>query len=488
MLSTITTTLRTQIVRVGVFVRAHLRITLALTIVLLAAAIYVLVSNGKNGAELYTVVPGSFVQKVSVSGKVQAANAVDMTFEQVGRVSRIYAKVGDSVAAGDPLVAIASESLAAQLAAARAEEARRRVERANQQVNLEEVTSQQDTKVASAYRTLLSDDLEATPQSDSYTATAPTISGLYDGTTEGTYKFRIEQYANTDRYLLHVFDLETVRDLRISETAPTALGTRGLYVRFADDLSAYRDTTWYVSIPNSKGANYATNVNAYQQAQRERTRAIEEAQANLAQRAQGTTIADAQLASARAEVARLEAELKTYTLRAPFDGTVTRIDIELGDTTSQSVPAVTVMSADDLEIESFVPEIQISYVQVGDPAAITLEAYGDAVVFPARVVAIDPAETIRDGVSTYRVLLHLEQEDERVKSGMTANISITTDEREGVLSVPQGAVERKNGTSYVTVRTEAGDQKRVVTTGPVSSVGTVEIVSGLTPGEIIVLP
>jgi HlyD family secretion protein len=243
-----------------------------------------------------------------------------------------------------------------------------------------------------------------------------------------------------------------------------------------------------VSVPNIKSATYPANFNAYQQAVRERTRAIEEAQAKLQQRAEGTTIADAMLAVARAEVARLEAELKKYVLRAPFDGTVTRLDIEVGDTASQGVSAVTVMSAGELEIESFVPEIQISYLEVGDTATVTLEAYGESVVFPAHVVAIDPAETVRDGVSTYRVILHFDQEDERVKSGMTANIVITTDQREGVISIPQGAVTKKNGTSYVTVRTDTADERRAVITGPVSSLGMVEILEGLSIGEVVVLP
>ena len=468
--------------------RRHVRLAIAILVVVVAAGAYAFISYGKNGEELYIVDAGTFVQKVSVSGKVEPAESVDMSFEQVGRITRMYARVGDVVKEGSPLVAIASDNVAAQLAAARAEESQRRVERANQQVNLDEIRNQQDTNVASTYRTLLSDDLEAIPQSDSYTVAPPVITGLYAGLAEGTYKFRVEQYVNTNQYLLHTFDLEKVDPISISDTAPTPLGTKGLYIRFSEDLSEYRDTTWLVSVPNIKSATYPANFNAYQQAVRERTRAIEEAQAKLQQRAEGTTIADAMLAVARAEVARLEAELKKYVLRAPFDGTVTRLDIEVGDTASQGVSAVTVMSAGELEIESFVPEIQISYLEVGDTATVTLEAYGESVVFPAHVVAIDPAETVRDGVSTYRVILHFDQEDERVKSGMTANIVITTDQREGVISIPQGAVTKKNGTSYVTVRTDTADERRAVITGPVSSLGMVEILEGLSIGEVVVLP
>ncbi len=480
--------LRSFAVRGRTFFRKHMRVAIVILVVVVAVSVYAVISHGKNGEELYVVDAGTFVQKVSVSGKVEPAESVDMSFEQVGRITRVYARVGDSVKEGSPLAAIASDNVAAQLAAARAEESQRRVERANQQVNLDEIRNQQDTKVASAYRTLLSENLEAIPQSATYTATPPIITGLYAGSVEGSYKFRVEQYANTNQYRLYTFGLEKVGASSISETDPTPLGTQGLYVRFPGNLSTYHGTIWLVSVPNIKSTTYPANYNAYQQAVRERTRAIEEAQAKLEQRTEGTTIADAMLAVARAEVARLDAELKKYVLRAPFNGTVTRLDIEVGDTVSQGTPAVTIMSAGKLEIESFVPEIQISYLEVGDPATVTLEAYGESVVFAAHVVAIDPAETVRDGVSTYRVILHFNEEDERVKSGMTANIVITTDEREGVVSVPQGAVAKKNATSYVTVRVGKADERRAVVTGPVSSLGMVEVLEGLSVGEVVVLP
>ena len=477
-----------QIASISAFVRSHAAVVAIILVGFVGGVSYAVIASGNGTETVHTVSAGAFVQEVAVSGKVEAADSVAMSFEETGRISRVYVGVGDKVSTGDALAAIASESIAARLAAARAEEARRRVERANQQVNLAEVEAQQNTKVGNAYRTLLSSDLESVPQSDTYGVAAPSITGLYVGDVEGRYKFRIESVAGTKQYRLHTFDLENADEVRVSETAPTALGTKGLYVSFPDGLSQYADTTWYVNVPNVKSGSYAENFNAYQQALRERTRAIEEAKSQLAGRNEGTTIADAVLAGARAEVARLEAELKRYTLRAPFDGVVTSVDIEVGDTASQGISAVTVMSADDLEIESFVPEINISYLEVGDRAVVTLEAYGESVPFAARVVAIDPAETVRDGVSTYRVILHFDEEDERLKSGMTANIVITTDERENVISVPQGAVERKGGKVFVTVRSGEEDVRREVMTGPVSSLGMIEIISGLSVGEVIVLP
>ncbi len=466
---------------------AHWKVV-GIVLVLFAASVAAfLVWNKPAEEDILIVTAKPFVQEVSVSGKVQALNEVDMTFEETGRVSRVYVEVGDEVSVGDPLIELASDGVQAQLASAQAEVTMRRVERANQGVSLEEITSEQDTKVQSAYFTLLSKDLAAIAESSTYTVTPPVITGLYEGGVEGTYRLSVRRATTPGFYELYVFGLETTGAVRVSKTGPTPLGTKGLYVTFPDPVADYRDTRWNVEIPNQKSTSYLASYNAYQEALRERTRTIEEAQSQLERRSEGLTIADAMLASAQAEVRRLTAELNKRTLRAPFDGTVTLLDLSVGDTVSPSVPAVSLMSTNTLEVESFVPEINISYLEVGDPAVVTLDAYGELVPFAARVIAIDPAETTRDGVSTYRVRLQFVEEDARLRSGMTANIVITTDEREGVISVPQGAVTRTRGTASVRVKIGEETETRTVTTGAVSSLGEIEIIEGLEEGDRVVL-
>src|SRR5690606_7846737 len=122
-----------------------------------------------------------FVKQVSVSGRVTASQEVAMAFEESGRVERIYVEVGQKVTAGTPLASLSAGTLSAQLAAAQAQASLKRVQVENRSVNLEEVTKQQNTLVASAFRTLASTDLEAEPQFSAYTAAAPVISGVYRG-------------------------------------------------------------------------------------------------------------------------------------------------------------------------------------------------------------------------------------------------------------------------------------------------------------------
>ena len=144
------------------------------------------------------------------------------------------------------------------------------------------------------------------------------------------------------------------------------------------------------------------------------------------------------------------------------------------------------ISAGAFQIESYVPEVNISLIRTGNQAAVTLDAYGADTLFDARVVSIDPASTVRDGVSTYRIVLEFSKADSRVKSGMTANVSITTETKPSVLSVPQGLVIRRDGSMFVRVVVDKEIQEHAVTLGAVSSVGEVEILSGLRAGDIVV--
>lgn len=409
--------------------------------------------SGRDNEERETLVVlrGEFIQEVSVSGKVVAAQDVDLAFPETGRVSSINVSVGQRVGTGQGLASLAAETLFSDLRVA--------------EVDLAETRKEQDAQVQSALRNLLSDDLTAVPVSSTYSATPPTVTGLYDG-PEGTYRIRIDQTVNPGTYEIRVLGLESREPIEILEDEPTALGTRGLFVTFSDEIEAYNNTTWTVEVPNTKSTSYRGNFNAYEEAQRTRDRLI---------------------ANAEADVSRIKTDIGQRTLRAPFSGTVTAVDVELGSIVSANSFVISLISAETLQIESFVPEINLSLVEVGAQAEVTLDAYGDEVPFAATVVSVDPAETIRDGVSTYRAILEFSADDERIRSGMTANVRITADRRTNIISIPQGLVVNRDGNKYVSVLVDGDVEEREIEIGGLSSLGSVEVLSGLEAGEILVI-
>jgi HlyD family secretion protein len=194
----------------------------------------------------------------------------------------------------------------------------------------------------------------------------------------------------------------------------------------------------------------------------------------------------ARIQSSLAQIDVARARLAKTVLRAPLDGFVTRQDAEVGEILQPNDPVLSVTSESQYEIEAFVPEVDIAQVSLGYAAELSLDAYGPDEVFLAEVVAIDPAETTIEGVSTYKVILHFSGADERIRPGLTANVDIISAVRASALAVPQRAVNRRNGHSSVQMLEQGAMIERAVQTGIVSWDGYVEILSGLAEGESIV--
>ena len=209
---------------------------------------------------------------------------------------------------------------------------------------------------------------------------------------------------------------------------------------------------------------------------------VKQAEANLLS-------AQARVSSAGADYQSVLASYNKTVLRAPIAGIVTKVDAKVGEFISSSGPAVSVISEADYEIEANVPEVDIAKIAVGKTAEVTLDAYGDDAVFQATVSKIDPAETVVEGVATYKITLQFVQKDDRIKSGMTANTDILIDRHENVIAVPARAVVSRDGKKFVKVLNDPkkAPQEVEVETGLRGSDGNWEITKGLGAGQVIIL-
>ena len=133
------------------------------------------------------------------------------------------------------------------------------------------------------------------------------------------------------------------------------------------------------------------------------------------------------------------------------------------------------------------PELDIPRIKKENSARVTLDAYVEGVFFAAVVSSVDPAETIIENVPKYQVTLLFTDKDERIKSGLTANVYIITNTRNNALSVPSRAVLSKAGKKYIIVKAGNSTEEREVILGIRGNKGEVEVVSGLSAGEIIII-
>jgi len=187
-----------------------------------------------------------------------------------------------------------------------------------------------------------------------------------------------------------------------------------------------------------------------------------------------------------ANTQNIQTQIEKTILTSPITGIVIKQDAKVGEIVAANATLVSLISEAKFEIEANVPEADIAKVSVGNTSLVTLDAYGRDVVFEAKVVAVDPAETIVDGVATYKATFQFAKNDERVKSGMTANIDVKSANRENVIAVPQRAIIRKNGDQFVRILNGEDFEEVKVETGLRGSDGNIEIISGVSEGDKVI--
>ena len=165
------------------------------------------------------------------------------------------------------------------------------------------------------------------------------------------------------------------------------------------------------------------------------------------------------------------------------------MDVKVGELATALKEAIILQDVSNLHVEANISEANIASVKVGQQVDTTFDALGLDRKFSGKVEAVDPASTVVSGVVNYKVTVQVDKLDE-IKPGMTANLTILTGEKKGVLAVPTRAVLSKADNSKV-VRVVTDPKTKaykevVVTTGMEADGGLVEVLSGLNEGEEVV--
>jgi RND family efflux transporter MFP subunit len=243
-------------------------------------------------------------------------------------------------------------------------------------------------------------------------------------------------------------------------------------------------------VASTSASNIGT-LNASQQAVKSAEGALESAKASLALKKAAATTAD--ISSARAGVASSQAALGSAQLayektriRAPFAGTIAQIPGRAGSTVSPADVVVKLHGDGIYEIVADVPETAVAKLSTGMKAVITLDAYGENVKFEGQLTSIDTAQTVIQDVIYYKTRFMLVSQEKSIRAGMTANVTVVAQEHADVLVVPQRAI-RVNGNKTVRVLENDQPVSKTVETGLFGDEGLVEITSGLSGGEKVIL-
>jgi RND family efflux transporter MFP subunit len=494
-------------------------------IALVTIGVVFVVTSSSPRLAYSAVSQGPITEEVDTTGTVKAAEEVDLSFQRAGQIASVHAPVGSTVAAGTLLASLSASDASAALEQAEASLA---VEQAKLD-SLNAGTRPEDVAVS---ETAVTGAKSALAQAKVVVVQA--VADAYIKSDDAIHN-KIDQFMQNPRgaapkLMVPLSDSQTEIDIESgrvgieailsswqkSVTAASSATDPDISSITAEakinlaKIGAYLDTValGFSTLTPSASLSAATvqsdqasvaagrsEISASASAVINATiaetaaeNALASAKSSLALKQAGTTPADieaqvAQVAAAEASVHAAQAELGKTVIRAPITGVITKNDAHIGATASPGAVLISMNSAAKFQIEAKVSEADLGKIAVGNDVRVFLDAYPNGAAFPAKVIAIDPAATIENGIASYKVTAEFTTDDPDVKAGLTGNLHIITATKDDVLMVPTSALITKGDSIYVLRKGPKQDELVEVQVGIAGENGSTEIQSGLSEGD-----
>ena len=422
---------------------------------------------------------GNIIQEVSETGKIKPAESVNLAFDYGGKVAQIYVNVGDKVYIGQTLIKLENSDEYAQVLQSEANLETQQDKLTESQKNLNNAILDSYSKAIDAVRNKL--DQMFIKNETIYQASLN--SNFFNA---GDFSTRID--IESRRLAIEL----SLRDWKISLDKFNNTSNLDVYASEAKtNLSLIRDFTNrfndYFNTVDSISSLAVNYLDSYRVLVSSANTEINTAISSILS-AEQTKSQQSQIQSSQANLLSAQSQLSKTILKSPIEGVVAKINATEGEIINANDATITVISKSKLEIETDIPEADIAKVKIGDDAKITLDAYGSDVVFNAKVSEIDLDSTIIEGVPTYKTKLIFTNNDDRVISGMTANITITTATKNDVIIIPYRAITTTNGEKFVSIEISKNKtENKKVTIGLRGADGNIEIIKGLSEGDKIAI-
>lgn len=507
-------------------------------------------TGGGTQARTFVVQRGTVRAAVTGTGTIVPAAQQNLGFRVSGQLTEVDVKPGDHVTAGQVLAKVDPRTYQAALDTANAtlqqaqatlnntlngnavQTAQHSLASAqtlySDTVNSVNLTNQQDANNVNADQQQLSSDQASAPSSAQLSSDQAALNAAQDQVAQDNAQFqRYMCFANPPpNPAACPTGIQLQRDLQAQSQAQQKLSQ--------DNQAAAKITTDQQKLNQDQLKATNDQVNGQKQldqSQSSVTQAQDQLNSQTIQRPNTILQQEAQVANAQAQVRTAQANLDATTLTAPVDATVLSLSGAVGETagTSSALTALAPGSSapqasssgssaasgssgaagasassggssgassafavlgnlSGLEVVAPFAEADAARVQGTQAGIVTFDAVPGLSV-PAHVLAVAVSATLVSNVTNYYVTLTLDQSDQRLKSGMTANANVVVSQASDVLMVPNSAITRLGGQSYVTVLSSDGKtQMRVPVETGTAGDSTTEITSGLSEGQRVVLP
>ncbi len=476
------------------FIKSNKKIVLIVLAILFVVCIISVIGGKKGNGETVVLKKGDFIKTVSVTGKVVASENVDLGFETSGTISNIYKVAGEKVNKGDVIASLNSSELYAK----------RQKSEANlleEQAKLEKLSASGGAQISTDKRTLVESIVKAYTYADD--AVHNKSDQYFDKTDTSApeIKYSFDDYFDRKKIINEKrMEIEGVlnswKDLVVSlndnNYDSSYLSKSKIYLSKVKD---YIDTlspavfSFEVSsdLTQTMIDKYKSDLATARSNINDSSKDLITVEGSLSGSVSDARIQEASVRAVKADIASIDAQISKTIIRAPFSGIVSLQDGKVGQSVSASQKIASIIS-EGFEVEAYIPEVSIPGIQKGNKVTLILDSYpGES--FNALLNHIDPAETVRDGVSNYKVKASIDG-NEKIRSGMTGTIVIEIGKREDILSIGLQAIDFESDTygnpiAYIFVKNGKKVEKIKVVLGDRDGKGDVEIVSGVSEGSVV---
>lgn len=451
--------------------KAHKKLTIFIILVVLFGG-YQMVRAAKAGstAPVYTIAPasiGNIVQTVSGSGQVTAANQLDVTSQASGAVTSIAVNVGDHVTKGQLLATIDDTNARNSLRSAELQYAQiTEPPKAGDVTNARNSMQKAYTDALSTVRGSFTDLQTIIPglnsllyDQNAYLGTANSVyltssgasyrtaAGVSFDAAKSAYQDLLKSYATLPPTPTNEVQRQLVSDTNkmLTKVATALKDTQSAITYITANETQYQVNG--AATARTNVASWLSMVNSNVSATANASNSITSTENSLNELLAGPDSLDLQ--SSQLSLQQAQSTYSNYFVRAPFDGIVGRIPVSLYNSASGSTVIATIVGDQKITTISL-NEVDAAKVRVGQPAQITFDAISGFTA-TGTVSQVDLVGTVSSGVVSYNVRIAIDTRDERIRPGMSLNVTITTNRKDGVLIVPSAAVKTLNGQSYVQV-------------------------------------
>ncbi len=446
---------------------------IAAIVVIAVVAVIALRPFGKaKTVETATVTRGSLESTVELAGTLTARESRALAFGTAGTVASVGVSVGDVVSAGQVLAHLDDTVVGTQVAAA-------------------------EKALASAQARLDGDragltDAQLASAKDPVTQAQSALDAALAG----------EKAAKAQRTAAVGAAQATLDEAEARLAADQAGGAADPIIAL-DELAIQAAQANLTSVRTQTDASVAQASAAVRSARLALTAAQHAYAVRTAPAPDALLSADeAAVASAEASLAAARQTLSLGIITSPIAGTVTEVGFRVGDRTAAlgagsalgsltgasgtSTGRIVVEDLSALRVSSTASEIDVVSLALDQDATVTLDAIPD-LSLTATICELGVTGSATQGVVEYPVTLCLDGGDPRLRAGMSTNVSIVLASRTDVLIVPTPAVRTVDGATIVRRLKADGTTEDVTVTVGISSGTRLEILSGLSEGDKVVV-